>query len=498
MVSRENSEVHYDSAIANGDIRKLRALRRMGHRPPQASILYAVIKGHPEILSILKEAGADPNETDGLGETALARAISKGSPDIVEALLKLGADPNKKFIFYPLDQAVLDGRCDLVDLLLKYEANPKAQDKRGQTALLTAVRGGDSNIVHSLLEAGADPWHEGPDGLNSFALAEKEGKAEILDLLRRPTKGKPASPKRKKNLTELLISALKAKDKVEVQRCLVSGADVNKRHKLGWSPLEKAIETADAWFVRRLLKAGADPNDTHPQGSPPIVTAVTIGNAEIVRALLRGGAKVRTGNWDALAEACAREEPDIAQILLDAGADPNGSPKSGVTSLMFAASRKLPGLVQTLLKNGARVDAVDPQGATALFHAVQAEMVTTSILQYPAGSISMSAETQSGAHDPILNKVIQLLVEHGANVNHKNKEGRSTLTFATSLETARLLLAAGAHLSLKDHEGRDASYWLKRNRVPISAITGVIKQSSNKNRNYLKLADRRTLKRKRS
>jgi ankyrin repeat protein len=466
-----NTDFEYEHAVRKANVRRLTTLVSNRIQPPQALMVTAVISRRPELFPILKEAGSDPNEGDGHGETALARALSMGSAEMVEALLEVGADPNRRWIFCPLDQAVFEGRQDLVDLLLKYGANPNAKDRHGGTALLSAVRCGHLGIVRSLLEAGADPWHEGPDDLDSFALAEKEKQTEILVVLRGATKGKIPSPRRNKNPAELLINALKVKDKAEVERCLASGVDVNIRHKFGWSPLDKAIDSGDLWFVHRLLKAGADPNDSHPQGRPPLVSAVSHGNVEIVKELLDRGAKIRIAGWDALAEACVRGEERIAKILLDAGGDPNGTTVPGVTSLMFAVSRKLPGLVQKLLKKGARVDAVDSQGYTALFHAVQTEMVSISIQQYPSGSKVISAESQFGMHDINLEKAIRLLLEYGTNVNHQDEEGRTALTYATTVETGRLLIEAGARLNILDKRRREVACWLKKNGLFFELTT---------------------------
>ncbi len=492
-----NTDFEYEHAVRKANVRRLRTLISNRVPPPQALMLTAVISGHPELFPILKDAGADPNDGDGRGETALARALATGSVEMVEALLHVGADPNKEWIFRPLDQAIFGGRQDLVDLLLKHGADPNGKDSHGGTALLNAVRCGYLEIVQSLLRAGADPWHEGPDESDSFAVAEKEGKREILELLRATTKEKTPPAKRKKSATELLINALRVKDRAEVERCLVSGVDVNIRHKFGWSPLEKAIETGEPWFAKRILDAGADPDNTHPDGSSPLECAVSTGDPRFVKLLLDAGASVRTDRSDGLAEACVRGEEQIAKMLLDAGANPNGTTVPGVTSLMFAAGRKLPGLVEALLKKGARMDATDSQGYTALFHAVHAEMVNVSIRQYPSGSKVMSAEPQFGVHDKNLAKVIRVLLEQGANVNHQDKEGRTALTYAVTVETGRLLIEAGARLDILDKRRRDVSYWLKKNglcdELPagLEAVAGRLSKKEDKQNPKLKERNQR-------
>ena len=47
-----------------------------------------------EVVRLLLDKGADPNENDSLGNTALTYAISQEQWDMVTMLLNRGADPN--------------------------------------------------------------------------------------------------------------------------------------------------------------------------------------------------------------------------------------------------------------------------------------------------------------------------------------------------------------------------------------------------------------------
>lgn len=90
-----------------------------------------------------------------------------------------------------------------------------------------------------------------------------------------------------------------------------------------WNP-----ETGPA-MAAALLDAGADPNGTYPfrtigrSEAPFLEFAVMTYNAEVVRRLIEKGADVkgRAGAF-ALLRAAGSKRPDIARLLLDAGADP--------------------------------------------------------------------------------------------------------------------------------------------------------------------------------
>jgi hypothetical protein len=160
-------------------------------------LLFEAVKGNR--LNDIRELigrGADPNAliryTDG-GETPLTVASVAGDVEAVQALLESGAsvDGRDTGVFYgrtPLMLAVATNKFKVVDVLLHHGANPNwrpglfgteptalylAAD-RGFVECVTlllahgafvtrkdleaAIRGGHTEVVTRLLQAGADPW----------------------------------------------------------------------------------------------------------------------------------------------------------------------------------------------------------------------------------------------------------------------------------------------------------------------------------------------------
>uniref|UniRef100_A0A1X7T4P7 Uncharacterized protein n=1 Tax=Amphimedon queenslandica TaxID=400682 RepID=A0A1X7T4P7_AMPQE len=58
-----------------------------------------------------------------------------------------------------LIEAARGGNSDVVELLLKKGADPSHSNYRGDTALIEAARGGNCDVVELLLKKGADPSH---------------------------------------------------------------------------------------------------------------------------------------------------------------------------------------------------------------------------------------------------------------------------------------------------------------------------------------------------
>jgi ankyrin repeat protein len=64
-------------------------------------------------------------------------------------------------------------------------------------------------------------------------------------------------------------------------------------------------------------------------------------------------------------------------------------------------------------------------------------------------------------------KVVKLLLDNGADVNVRNEDGRTPLTYASSAEMTELLIKAGANPDIRDKRNHDASYWLKKNGAVV-------------------------------
>jgi ankyrin repeat protein len=159
--------------------------------------------------------------------------------------------------------------------------------------------------------------------------------------------------------------------------------------------------------------------------------------AQLSPEALRAG-WVDAGGVTLLMHAAAEGRVAVAEHLIDLGAPVGLRSPEGYTALSLAAMNGQGASVDALLRAGADVNDVDAEGSTPLMLAV-----------VRAGRVGV---------------VSRLLAADGCQLDVQDVDGRTALWLACEIdevETARLLLEAGADPTLVDHEG-----------VPPEAIAG--------------------------
>jgi ankyrin repeat protein len=159
----------------------------------RSPLYWATSRGELEFVEILVRAGAqvDAEEPDD-GCTSLHLAAMKGYDDILAILLRTAREKqiNKtdEFAFTPLAYAAWNGQISSVKMLLEAGADVNAHDesKIGDTALKFAVERRDDQMVRLLREYGADPNIPGWMGITATHVAQRlaaDGSPQILSLL---------------------------------------------------------------------------------------------------------------------------------------------------------------------------------------------------------------------------------------------------------------------------------------------------------------------------
>jgi ankyrin repeat protein len=142
----------------------------------ETALMFAVRNGDAESAKLLLDKGADPDDTDAWGMSALTLAAHSGFADVIDALLAKKANPNFMLAgIAPIHNAIMRRDERIVKALLDHGADPNFQlriwtpNRRsaddwhydpgmvGASPLWLAARTGEPNIVKMLLDKGADP-----------------------------------------------------------------------------------------------------------------------------------------------------------------------------------------------------------------------------------------------------------------------------------------------------------------------------------------------------
>ena len=386
-----------------------------------------------ELVRECLQAGADPQAPVNSAPVLLSAARTAADPAIITLLTDAGADPNARM--GPGLRG--DGRPGYTPLHVAAERNPAV------------------GIVDALLAAGADINARANDGTTPLHVAWSNHRTIVEALLRagadplaRDERGRAADPTGCANWNTKAFSRLAIPSEFEL--CLQLGEDVDARDSDGNTPLHLASEAGNPSAARILLEAGADVNTPNNTGATPLHMTVRHESAELLISLLDAGAEINAGAGGfgtpllvaiAYRGYATREigEPAV-NGLLDAGADVNAADSLGTTPLLASmdpARRdgSLADLPLRLLAKGADPNLSDGQGRTPLHAAasvegpemVRALLDAGAAPQAPAndGSSPLHAAARSGSAE-----VIDLLISAGADLGAVTDDSRTSLHFA--------------------------------------------------------------------
>ena len=425
----------------------------------------------------LLKARVDVNAPEGDGATALHWAVHAEQIELVRALLEAGAtvDVANDLGITPLYLASATGNAAIVTLLLAHGARAATAAPSGVTALMEAARTGSLEAVRLLLAHGADVnARERSRQQTALMWAAARRHPAIVRLLLANGADVHA-----RTATRPLTVML---DRGPRRAVKTSAQDAHTLARGGSTALLMAAQSGSVESARLLLAAGARANDSAADGSSALIVATMSGHPELSAALLEAGADPNAAGagYTALHAAALRGDLATVKALLERGANPElpitrGSPVrrfgsqwalpttlQGATPLIVAAAYVEPDIMKALLAAGARADAALADGTSALLVAAgtpvekearpsdlvrwnivdsdtpvvpraEPDVLTAVTLLLDAGAnvndvaLATGDTALHGAAGDDMPSVIQLLVERGAALNPRNKNGQTPL-----------------------------------------------------------------------
>lgn len=338
--------------------------------------------------SLLKLMPLDLNKTDKYGKTALNFGIIKGL-ELVQHMVELGADIN-----LPCDEDMTPpvsraggfwNHEDIARYLVEKGANLNQVDKNGNTPLHIAAYNGRKDLCAFYLDHGAKLEAKNNNGFTPFLSAcdgfggHDEDKPGTRRLLMERGANVKAVDKEKRNAINLLFCKYddfpliyNAYPDYDFLKTLVEkGVKIDNAGKYSDTPLlttvyASAKEAGLDKYVRDLVSLGANVNQKHKNGYTPLTMAISVENCAMVQTLLDLGANTSIKFPDG---------KNIIQILEEYEKNQyRGFVYSTIKKIILAHQQKNPSLLEipegSLIKreNGKAYYLINPNNVWQVVH----------------------------------------------------------------------------------------------------------------------------------
>ncbi|KAK9871342.1 hypothetical protein WA026_011608 [Henosepilachna vigintioctopunctata] len=389
----------------------------------------AADNSHYDLVEVLLRNGAKVNALDGLGQTALHRCAREDNVQACRIMLSYNVDTSIVSLQgYTAAQVASEN-------VQKILQDPPAGSADVECQLLEAAKSGDLELVQQLLSSYPHIVNcRDLDGRHSTPLHFASGynRVSVVEYLLQ--QGADVHAKDKGGLVPLHNAC--SYGHYEVTELLVKhGASVNVADLWKFTPLHEAAAKGKYEIVKLLLKHGADPSKKNRDNATPLdlvkeadqdVADLLRGNSALLDAAKKGNlARVQRlvtpenincrdaqgRNSTPLHLAAGYNNVEVAEYLLENGADVNAQDKGGLIPLHNASSYGHLDIAALLIKYNTVVNATDKWGFTPLHEAAQ------------------KGRTQLCA----------LLLAHGADPFLKNQEGQAPVDLSSADDAASAL-----------------------------------------------------------
>lgn len=432
---------------------------------------------------------------------------TESSLELAAKLIQLGAraNPLKSDTHDNLLQMLANNGLENSAVFLADHANLNHINKDGATALHIAAKMNLKQLSKKLLSAGASPnlqssvnglksalhvavENNAADVIKEFADFAVQCKINNTDVKNQSFEAPNFNSKNANGDSPLSLSLLL--NRTDLVPILISGgADVNARNGQDMTLLHQAILNQDSETAVFLLQQGADMNALTGEQESPLQLAIHCHMAAVVDALCTRGVSLSAPNnkgdpplWTAL----ELDYDDVAQVLVRHGVDTDcwGPGPDGCQ--------------QNLLHR-----AIDENKESTAIFLIRSQCDLDSPRQ--PGPNGEGGDEAKDKASPLhlcaqwgLVKVLQTLIDHGANVNALDVENKSALHVAIENQHEEIISILLCHpaidLKVRDKRGNTpfaAALTIRNHRAAqriLDRLPNAAEQMDSRGRNFLHLA----------
>ena len=144
----------------------------------------AAEKGRIIMVKELLKHGAEIDRRTAAGDSAIDLAVLNGRTQLAELLLARGAALDPSALLLKAAGAGVTDR-DTIRFLIQQGADPEQRNADGDTALLIAIQQDNHRLASHLVNQGADVNVQTAEGVSALALAQQIRAPELISLLQR-------------------------------------------------------------------------------------------------------------------------------------------------------------------------------------------------------------------------------------------------------------------------------------------------------------------------